>query len=405
MIKASKIGVSYLINSVKEIFNKDKNDKVQGKVEKMKVLRKTFEQYGGLLAKIAQMLSFGDTSASAFSNLQPFSRDKTHKYLLEYIKKENLIYTIIPTIFKSGSIGQVYKGMLNGKQIILKLKYRGLDKQTDEDIRVVNMVAKFIYNAKSSNLSNGLEEIKNTITRELNFELETKEHENIYSIWDGIEYVNIPKVYTNLSNKDFIIMDFIDGEDILQFSKNCSQEEKNKIGYDLVRFIFTSMYEYNILYSDVHYGNFIITRNSDGVPCLNVIDFGCIHHIDRKTYKNFKKIHKYVKKNDKEKFIKYATKLGILQDSVSKEAKDYCYKVFQSENEPWIIEKEFTFTQEWLKKTHEKDFKLLSELYMPKEMVYFNRIPHGVFHILTHLNVTAPFYKIFNELISTDEDN
>ena len=40
---------------------------------------------------------------------------------------------------------------------------------------------------------------------------------------------------------------------------------------------------------------------------------------------------------------------------------------------------------------------------MPRELLYFNKIPYGLFHILTQLNCENKFYKIFNQLIPIDK--
>ena len=128
MIKTGKIGISYVINSIKDLFSSSESKgeetsavssstSVKNRCEKLKVLRKTLESYGGLLAKVSQMLSYGIKDENVFDDLKPYSREKTHKFLLHLIKTQNLDYDIHPEIYKSGSIGQVYIGTYKEKKL------------------------------------------------------------------------------------------------------------------------------------------------------------------------------------------------------------------------------------------------------------------------------------------------
>ena len=58
------------------------------------------------------------------------------------------------------------------------------------------------------------------------------------------------------------------------------------------------------------------------------------------------------------------------------------------------------FTKEWKFKSDEKNTLMLSEWKLPPNMVYFNKIPHGLYNILQTLNAKGMFYKIFNEIFN-----
>lgn len=402
MLKAAKIGSSYLLNYLNEMFRGNQKDDVKSKSDKLRLLKKTLEKYGGMLAKIAQMLSYGTNDSSIFSDLEAFSRDDTDKYVKEYFKKNILPYEIEDEIFKSGSIGQIYKGSYNRKKIILKVKYVGLDKQTDEDLKAVRLISKFLYNVDKTMIAEALEKIKNTIMMELNFFKETEQHKIMYEIWEGINYVKIPKIYENESKENMIIMEYIDGESVIEFSQKATQEERNQIAYDLVRFVFTNIYQHKILYSDLHVGNLIISYENNK-PTLNVVDYGCLHRLDKSTYKYLKKLHRVLKQKDINKFFKYITKLKIINDveELNENEKLKIFNVFYENNVPWGVEKKFKFTSEWVSKRMQENVEIvkIKKLKLPKELLYFNKIPFGLFHILAILNAECSFYEILNNLI------
>lgn len=399
MIRAGSIGISYVINACKNVFSSSKDDSdLSKKAKKLKILKQTLESYGGMLAKIAQMLSYDDGSDSVFSECKPFSRKKTHNFIKKYIKNNNDIpFTIVPIIYKSGSIGQVYKGEYKNEKIIVKVLYVGLDKQTEDDIKVVNMIGNFMYgNVK---MKNALEEIRDKIKEELDFRIECKNHKKMYDIWNNINYATVPKVYPELCQKNMLVTKYVNGITLSEFTKLASQNEKNQLGYDLVRFMYTNIYMHKILYSDCHAGNFVITRNSEGKFVINVLDFGCLHDLNANTYKCLKKIHRSLKSEDKNKFYKYVKKIGMLHNKVTKESKEYLYQTFKRNHKPWVVEKKFTFEKKWMEEGEKKDMKLVQQWNIPREMVYFNKIPYGLFNILHSLNASNNFYEIFNSLL------
>lgn len=397
MLRAGSIGVSYVINVCKNIFASSSEDEtLNSKSKKLQTLKKTLESYGGMLAKIAQMLAYGDNSDSVFSDCKPYSREKTHNYIKQYIKENTEIpFTIIPIIHKSGTIGQVYLGEYKNTKVVLKVLYVGLDKQTESDIQVVDLIGNFLY--ENVKIKEALNEVRDKIKEELDFRIESKNHTVMYDLWNGVDYASVPCIYPELSKKNMIVTEYVDGIHLGEFIKSASQDVKNQLSFNIVRFMYTNIYCHKILYSDCHNGNFIVT-NKDNKLKLNVIDFGCLHHVSQNTYKCLKKIHKSLKKKDKEKFFKYVTKLGLLHDKVSLKSKEYLYETFYLSHQPWIEEKEFHFTTEWIKKIEDKKMNLIQEWNIPKEMVYFNKIPYGLFHILVSLNAKGKFFEIFNSI-------
>jgi hypothetical protein len=89
----------------------------------------------------------------------------------------------------------------------------------------------------------------------------------------------------------------------------------------------------------------------------------------------------------------------MLNDKVTDESKEHMYLTFCNSHKPWVEEKEFTFERKWMKTIEHKKMDLIRQWSIPKEMVYFNKIPYGLFNILEKLNATGNFYEIFNSLL------
>ena len=53
------------------------DDEFLSKKNKLKTISKVFENYGGVLAKLSQLLCMDEQNDSSFSKCQPYSKDKT----------------------------------------------------------------------------------------------------------------------------------------------------------------------------------------------------------------------------------------------------------------------------------------------------------------------------------------
>ena len=396
MYKIGSIGASLVYNLFITDDHHKEEDVVINNGKRLHALRKTFEQHGGLFSKLAQMVSYEDKDCSVFSECKPFSKEKTVEYLREYMKTKNDL-TVDYNIFKSGSIGQVHIGNLNDEnksKVAVKVQYIGLHEQIEDDIKVLNLLTTFLYSF--ADMKEAIKDIKRCVYEELDYNKETINHQLMYNLWKDTD-IYIPKVYDSLSTNKVIVTEFLSGQNLNEFIANSTQESKNKIALDLIKFIFTNIYKNNLFYSDSHYGNIII-QDKD---VLSIIDFGCINYLPIDMVASLKKLHKSLKTQNKKLFFKILIELNIINENVSEESKEYAYNYFKIQYTPWIIEEEFEFTDEWKLKSDEKNTLLLSEWKLPSNMVYFNKIPHGLYHILQTLNAKGMFYKIFNDIFNT----
>jgi predicted unusual protein kinase regulating ubiquinone biosynthesis (AarF/ABC1/UbiB family) len=392
MLKIGSIGVSFMYNLITgngEEINSD-NNLLQNNFRRLHALRETLEQHGGLFSKVAQMLSYGDLNSSVFSECKPFSKNETIKYIKNEVHPD---YKIDYDVYKSGSIGQVHIGTFkDGTKLAVKVQYVGLVEQTESDIQALDILSSFLY--VFADIKDAIKDIKKKIAEELDYKHEAMNHDVMYNKWKNTS-IYIPKIYRSLCTQKILVTEFVEGCDLSSFINNATQESKNKIARDIVHFIFKNIYKYGIFYSDCHYGNLIIKDNR-----LIVLDFGCINAIDESMVKLLKKLHNALKYEDKILTLSILSQLNILGSDVSLKSLDYAYDYFRLQYTPWIIEDEFEFTQEWWKKSDYKDTKLMSEWVLPTNMVYFNKIPYGLYNILTALNAKSNFFEIMNDIFN-----
>jgi predicted unusual protein kinase regulating ubiquinone biosynthesis (AarF/ABC1/UbiB family) len=407
MIRTGTICLSFIYNYLKSQHTSSSssddnkhNDDLGKKAHTLKCLKETFENYGGVFSKLAQLLCFADNTSDnkVFSECKPVNMEKTIVFLKNEFENNRDFFKDIDYInydvYKSGSVGQVHKGKLNdGSDIILKVQYIGLEEQIKSDLVILEQVINFLYSF--ADLTNALKDIKTKLYEELDYNIEFKNHSLIANIWKDDKEINIAKLLPEVCSKTMLGMYFVEGESLHDFIINSTQEEKNDIAFKLIKFIFTNIYKHNIFYSDIHYGNFLVTDKK----ILNVMDFGCLNEISNDILSNIKLINKSLRNEDLELFYQAVKSIGIINDDISPESKEYVYEYMKLQYSPWNTKNHFHFTDEFLEKSLYKNTTLMKEWKIPPSMVYLNKIPYGLFHVLTKLNASGDFYTIFNDLI------
>lgn len=398
MLRSSSICASFLYNYLVSGDDKDKGgDKLTKDAKRLRCLSSTLKDYGGVLSKLSQLLCLDDKDNNVFSECKPFSKEKTIKFFKRFIINSGLpVNNVDFNVYKSGSIGQVHKAVYEDKKIVFKVQYVGLQEQVKCDLKILDKVASYLF--YFTDIKNAMKDIKTKMTEELDYELEKKNQDTMYKLFKKTKYVKIPKVISELSNDKILAMYYIEGKSLKDFVDNSTQDERNVVGENMIKFIFESLYSHNILYSDCHYGNFLVTKDFN----ICVLDFGCIHYVDDKLMDNMRSLHLALTESDKDKFYELVETLGIIDEKISEKSREYIYEYFKIQYTPWISE-EFEFTDEWLDICSDKDTDLMKEWKLPDNMVYFNKIPYGFYHILTKMKLKGSFINIFKNILNKYE--
>jgi predicted unusual protein kinase regulating ubiquinone biosynthesis (AarF/ABC1/UbiB family) len=396
MIRTTSICTSLLYNYLLSDSDTVDNDGKQlgKKAQKLRCLSDTLQSYGGVLSKLSQMLLLDNQNSNVFSDCEPYSRDKTINFFKKFIdgNTSSDLKHVDFSVYKSGSIGQVHKAMYKNKSIVFKVQYVGLAEQTQTDLNMLDTITSYLY--YFSDMKNAMVDIKTTMYDELDYKMEAKNQILMRKLYKDSKYIEIPEIIPSLCTNKVLGMYFVKGKSLRDFISNSSQTEKNKIGMCIVKFIFGNIYKHGILYSDAHYGNFLVKDNST----LCVLDFGCLHYLNKELHKNMCDLHISIRNKDKKLFLALVEKLGIIDKNISRESCEYMYKYFCIQYEPWTSDN-FEFTEKWLDMATEKNTELMKEWTLPQNMVYMNKIPYGLFHVLTKLKLKGNFLKVFDEML------
>lgn len=396
MLRSSSICASFLYNYLMSDSDcKDENGQPLDKsVQKLRCLTDTLESYGGVLSKLSQVLSLNDQNSTVFSDCKPFSKEKTIQYFKNFIECANFpLQSVNFDVYKSGSVGQVHKAMYKGRDMVFKVQYVGLAEQTRTDLNMLDTITSYLY--YFADMKHAMIDIKTKMYEELDYKMEATNQKRMYRLYKDSDFIEIPKIISKLCTDTVLGMYFVKGRCLRDFIDDSTQDERNKFGMCAVKFVFENIYKHGILYSDVHYGNFLVKDDST----LCVLDFGCLHDINDTLLNHVRDLHRSIRIGDKDKFYQTVEDMGIIKKDISKASRKYIYDYFCIQYEPWTSE-EFEFTEKWLDMATDKETNLMKEWTLPQDMVYFNKIPYGMYHILTKLKLKGRFREVFDAMFA-----
>jgi len=242
-------------------------------------IREIFEKLGGAFIKLGQLLALRP-------DLIGHEYSKEFEKLLVDVPPEDPI--VIKGLIKdipckkfdakplgSASIAQVHKATLDGKTVAIKIKKPDVDKKFHEDIQIMEYFARKIkekYNPSYVDPVDIVDEFKRYTEKELDFKHEASNIKKFANNFKKNKDILIPKVYEKYSNKNILVMEFIDGKNIFETKYKNKHAIINKVVSAVQKMIF----EDRFFHADLHPGNIYIKGNR-----IVFLDFGIVGHIDQ----------------------------------------------------------------------------------------------------------------------------
>lgn len=322
-------------------------------------VKTALEKLGPIFIKFGQIISnrhdiFNKDIIYKLENLQNKTTFVNFKYIKNIIEtsldiKINLIFKKInENPLSSASIAQIHCGLLkNGDKVIIKILKPAIRETIYYDLFLLEILliclSLFSKNARFK-LLDILIEIKNIFKKELNFKHEAAFISKFKENFNNSSDFYAPNIYWNLVSDDILVMEYIDGINILNLKKF---KQENILIPNVIYNLFYSFYlqflKYNFFHADLHPGNILISKNNLSNIVLVFFDFGIVSYINddqkfylienilsfiRKDYKTIIKLHLQAHTIDRDIDIhELECDLRFIFDPIlDKNLKDICFK-------------------------------------------------------------------------------
>ena len=247
-----------------------------------KILYQCLHICGTVYIKIGQMLSnrpdiFNSDILKELKLLQDNVKVSQICHINENfdISEKNLIAT--------GTIAQVYIINYHGKKAVIKIKRLGIEQEIITECKNITFMAKLLKNSiyflpflniniltNYHSIDNLIMSIQNILISQLDFRKEAANIKLFGKHFKDNKYILIPKVFKY--EKDYIIMEYLEGKKIDLKNKENNIETNNKLFQILLEFNLVSCFGYNLCHGDMHMGNVLLSKENK----IIVLDYGIV---------------------------------------------------------------------------------------------------------------------------------
>jgi len=297
------------------------------------------------------------------------------------------------------SLGIVYRGKINGQQVVVKVKRPGIEKMVNDEIQVLKKILpigmRFVDPNLRFSVDAMLAQFIETIHEEMDY---TKESQNLKTISKNVkEYKNVivPKVYDDYTSKNVITMEYIPGIKITDIEALDELGiDRQKLVIDVHKVFFTMLLRHAIFHADPHPGNISVGKEGQ----IILYDYGMVGRIDNETRLRLIRLYLALVEKDPSRTVQAMSDLGMLMPDYNKA----------------VIEKAVKMTVQVMhgRKPEEMEVKALMELanktmskfpfMLPKNLALYMRmssIIEGIYH--TH-KVNFKFVNILKQILEEE---
>src|SRR3954470_6698575 len=175
----------------------------------------------------------------------------------------------------AASIGQVHRGVwADGRDVAVKLQYPGAGPALLSDLNQLARLARlFAIVNPGLDVKPLIAELKARVAEELDYSLEAKSQAAFAAAYADDPDFRVPRVVHESGS--ILVSEWVGGTPLSRIIRDGTQEQRNRAGLLLVRFLFSGPARAGLLHADPHPGNFRLL--DDGR--LVVLDYGAVNRL------------------------------------------------------------------------------------------------------------------------------
>ncbi len=175
----------------------------------------------------------------------------------------------------AASIGQVHRAVwLDGRPVAVKIQYPGAGKALASDFAQLSRVGRmFGLLMPGLDVRPMLDELRARVVEELDYRMEAASQQAFADAYAADPDIAVPAVLA--ATDHVLVTEWMDGTPLAEVINSGTQEQRDRVGLLLVRFLFSGPARTGLLHADPHPGNFRLL--DDGR--LGVLDFGAVDRL------------------------------------------------------------------------------------------------------------------------------
>jgi predicted unusual protein kinase regulating ubiquinone biosynthesis (AarF/ABC1/UbiB family) len=207
-----------------------------------------------------------------------------------------------PKPIKAGMIALVYEGHMktgSKKRVIIKVIRKDIGERISDALDKIDFLVQFLGRVpyiRNTNVKDIIRENRSIMIEQTDFNTEVANIQQMRTNAKYVDYLEIPKVYPEYTSKNskVIVMDYIDGQKLSEV-KECDKDDYSMM---LAKFGMKGILFDRFYHADLHPGNIIFVKQSDGRKKLGIIDFGIMGRMTKEEQDYFYKFFLNMSKDD-----------------------------------------------------------------------------------------------------------
>ncbi|MDB4987988.1 MAG: hypothetical protein JWN04_3166 [Myxococcaceae bacterium] len=402
------VAAGYAKDRVKRMFQSDEQAALDQRISMERMgarIVSTLGELKGAAMKMGQMASMaadllpkelGDALQSLQKDAPPVDFSVIEAQVLSEFDQpiERLFERFDPVPFASASIGQVHRAVVDGRDVICKVQYPGVDKAVDSDMRHLKfaLLASGVLRVDKKRLDESFNEISERMHEELDYCNESDNVRAFRAYHEGDRGVIIPAVIGHRSSKRVLTLAYEPGDDLKDLDAlGYTSEQRDACGRNLWRLMENQIFDFGTIHADPNPANFAYRR--DGT--IVMYDFGCVKKLAPGVTDGYRKLIVEGLREDYTQVESALLALGIKRDNGTKVSDDF-YKLWRDWLAlPILAQNPFDFgtarfEHEVMTKLAPAVLKNLGAFQPSRELVFFNRTLVGHYATLRKLRARVP---------------
>ena len=290
----------------------------------------------------------------------------------------------------AASIGQVHKGVWqDGREVAVKIQYPGAAKALMSDLTQIGRMMRLAGPlAPGMDMKPLVEEVRRRMAEELDYHREaTVQRRYAKTYADDPDFV-IPDVVA--ATDQVLVSTWIEGTPLRHVIDKGEQDQRDRAGLLLVRFLYSGPARAGLLHADPHPGNFRLMPDGR----LGVLDFGAVDRLPGGLPKPIGQLARIAVEGGADDVLEGLREVGFVRPGVDIDAQkllNYLVPLLEP-----IRHQEFHFERAWLRAEAMRlaDLRQATvgmKLNLPPSYLLIHRVTLGVMAVLCQLDCTAPF--------------
>ncbi|MET7524084.1 AarF/ABC1/UbiB kinase family protein [Streptomyces sp900116325] len=299
----------------------------------------------------------------------------------------------------AASIGQVHRAVWHdGREVAVKVQYPGAGEALLSDLTQLSRFARLLGPLiPGMDIKPLIAELRDRVSEELDYELEARsQREHAEEFADDPDVV-IPEVVHQ--SDQVLVTEWIDGVPLSEVITDGTQEQRDRAGQLLARFLFSGPARTGLLHADPHPGNFrLLPADTEdggaGQWRLGVLDFGTVDRLPGGLPQPIGDSLRLTLAGDAQAVYELLREEGFVKESIDLDPNavlDYLLPII----EPAQVE-EFTFTRSWMRNQAARIADLRSpahqlgkQLNLPPAYLLIHRVTLSTIGVLCQLGATV----------------